>query len=189
MKVGNFLIGFHQCKSTAPSEWEKREKIAAYGDENMGLGNARQFQRDIGRAIAGFRRTGTPCSIAIVDVSLALRPTSDLPNAVAEEVALRLLESARTEDSVCRISGQRFVTILHNATTEGAELFSERVRRLLASDQLAAGNAPSYLRVDTGVAQWSDDLKTVDSLLLAADASLRGFAAELNRQREAFAHG
>ncbi len=187
MKLGKFTMGFHECDNSAASdEWARRERIAAYGDQNMGLGNAKQFERDIGRSIAGFRRTGTPVSIALIDVRLARRPTADLPNAVAEEVALRLLESARLEDCIDRIDEHRYVGVLYNATKDGADLFLERVRRLIATEQVSDGDVPTYLRVDTGSAEWSDNLVTIEALVAAADASVQEFAAALDREREVY---
>ncbi len=187
MRVGKFTMGFHECdKSAASAEWERRERIAAYGDQNMGLGNAKQFERDIGRAIAGFRRTGTPVSISLIDVHLARRPTAELPNAVAEEVALRLLESARLEDCIDRIDEHRYVGVLYNATKYGADLFSERVRRLLATEQVGDGDVPTYLRVDTGSAEWSDNMVTIEALVAAAAASVEDFATALDRERETY---
>ena len=78
----------------------------------------------------------------------------------------------RTEDVVARFGGDEFCLLLPDSDLEGAQVFVERLRGIIASTPLIAGDDPLYRTASFGLTglQVVDD---VDSLLHRADTALR----------------
>lgn len=77
--------------------------------------------------------------------------------------------STRRMDLSARFGGEEFVSILAGTDTEGALVFSDRIRAELARMRLPTG---ARLTVSAGVATYHPSMRSPDELLAAADSAL-----------------
>jgi diguanylate cyclase (GGDEF)-like protein len=90
---------------------------------------------------------------------------------VLEETARRLRTSLRVSDSIGRYSGEEFVIVAPGCTANAAALLAERFRLCIASTAITVPDDSIFVTMSFGVAG-TDDMKTADDLLRAADDAL-----------------
>jgi len=118
-------------------------------------------------------RMRQPLSLIMLDFD-NFKDINDQAGHETGDVALRLLaEALRSElraiDTAARFGGDEFVIIVPQATTEGAVIVAERLRKRI--EQL---EVPGFGRVTSsfGVATFPTHASSRDSLVVAADRSL-----------------
>jgi diguanylate cyclase (GGDEF)-like protein len=90
---------------------------------------------------------------------------------VLEETARRLRTSLRVSDSIGRYGGEEFVIVAPGCTANAAALLAERFRLSVASTAITVPDDSIFVTMSFGVAG-TDDMKTADDLLRAADDAL-----------------
>jgi diguanylate cyclase (GGDEF)-like protein len=91
---------------------------------------------------------------------------------VLKVVANLMTENARGSDSVCRYGGEEFCVLLPEAGEEAAAAWAERVRSVLASQQIVFGDECLRINGSFGVAQRYEDMQTPECLIDQADQAL-----------------
>jgi diguanylate cyclase (GGDEF)-like protein/PAS domain S-box-containing protein len=94
---------------------------------------------------------------------------------ILQEVAHLLQQNSRKIDSVCRYGGDEFSIILPETTLEGAYLKANNISEQIKNyhfTNLAHHKKPFKLKVSIGVSILSDDIKTADDMVIAADKLL-----------------
>ncbi len=97
----------------------------------------------------------------------------DAGDALLRELAIRLQQSVRTSDVVCRFGGEEFVLILPGTPLETALERMDQLRTNVSQIALSyAGQLLGKVTVSIGVACYPDHGATADALIAAADAAL-----------------
>ncbi|MCF7816161.1 MAG: GGDEF domain-containing protein [Candidatus Pacebacteria bacterium] len=129
------------CKNCA-AEYKRRRargykkynqaKKWAFTDELTGLPNARAYKERVHRDIAYSKRHGGSLTLALIDIDHFKEFNDtfghDAGNRVLQLLGTFLNRMCRETDFVGRWGGEEFVILLKNSTTEGAQLYFERLR-------------------------------------------------------------
>jgi GGDEF domain-containing protein len=179
----------HQCEWTERAHQLEEElahvkQRAAFEDPDTGLGNASQFRRDIIRLVARYRRHGDPFAIALIEPLKVDRPEAELNRDTLDAVIEVLLETARIDDTVCRLSERRFGVALPSTNRAGAARYVDRL-----GDEIASGaHGPRLLVVVTGgVAEWNGAMAKLADIGDAAEADLLAQQERRLAQRPSYA--
>jgi diguanylate cyclase (GGDEF)-like protein len=118
------------------------------------------------------RRLDHPCALLIADVD-HFKEYNDAYGHLAGDAALAriaavLRETTRDVDCAARYGGEEFVVLMPETRAAGAMETAQRIRTLLAADELIGGK----LSVSIGVAQFPEDGDAPEALLARADAAL-----------------
>jgi len=129
------------------------------------------FQKEVSRA----DRYETPLALIMADLD-HFKETNDRYGHVAgdivlEETARRLRTSLRVSDSIGRYGGEEFVIMAPGCTVNAAALLAEPFRLCIASTAITVPDDSIFVTMSFGVAG-TDDMKTADDLLRAADDAL-----------------
>lgn len=142
-------------------------------DTLTGLANRRTFEESVERELSRVARTGSPLTLAILDLDHFKAINDSLGHAVGDEAlkhfAQILRESCRLGDLPARIGGEEFGLLLPDTDADGARVFA---RRFL--DRLRAETASDAAPLDAsiGVAERTGSHESLDLLLLTADRAL-----------------
>jgi len=114
-------------------------------DPLTGLGNRRQFDANLSRAVAAARRSGRVASLAIVDLDNFKQINDHNGHASGDEVLCRvagaLVRSTRLVDECYRIGGDEFAVLMPDCSPAAAELVIDRLRELLEETAPAGKDA------------------------------------------------
>ena len=116
-------------------EEERRSRLLALHDAATGLPNRNLFDDRLAQAIALAERNHWALAVMFLDLNRFKRINADHGHAagdfVLKEVAYRLLQNARDEDTVCRNGGDEFLYLLVNPQgQENAAMYSAKRKGL-----------------------------------------------------------
>lgn len=145
-------------------------------DDLTGLGNYRMFMRQLTAEVARSRRYEDPFSLVLLDLD-GFKGINDELGHLAGDDALRLVavalrDALREEDVCCRQGGDEFAVIAVRAGEEEARELSERLARAIAEIPFGA-DGERRLGASVGWATFGQPARSVDELILRADAALR----------------
>lgn len=145
------------------------ERLAT-SDPLTGLPNRRVLDGVLAREVARSRRSGTPLSVALLDVDhfkdVNDRHGHPVGDAVLCELATALQTTIRPESVVARYGGEEFAVVLPDATPVEAVAAGERLRSAAATVEAVS------VTVSVGVAALDDGMAGPDELVEAADTAL-----------------
>lgn len=154
----------------------RRLATAALTDLLTGLPNRRSAMDQLEQAWSAASRSGLPLSVMVVDIDHFKHINDSYGHAagdmVLREAAATLRESARREDSVCRIGGEEFLVICPNTDLKSAMQSAERLRANLSAKRIAIGQTEKTLTVSIGVATREPGTPDMDALVSTADQAL-----------------
>ena len=145
----------------------------AMTDVLTGLPNRRHallaFQAEWQRAMAA--KQTLACMMIDADGFKAINDTygHDAGDEVLRQLAVKLRETVRNDDIVCRLGGDEFLIICVNTTLHGALQTAEKLRHAVSLMRVAAGGGVWTGSISLGVAVRLDGTKGVDELLKTAD--------------------
>ena len=155
---------------------EKELQHQASTDLLTGLLNRRAFERHAQHELARARRSLQPLSLALLDIDHFKRINDELGHAAGDEVlrALGRLCSGcfRGEDGIGRVGGEEFAVVLPGATLEQAGEIMQRFLDTLGRTAVQVGLRPVAVTATVGLAQYSADTPTLESLLSLADEAM-----------------
>lgn len=145
-------------------------------DDLTGLGNYRMFMRALTAEVARSRRYDDPFSLVLLDLD-GFKAINDELGHLAGDDALRLVavalrEALREEDVCCRQGGDEFAVIAVRAGEQEARELSERLARAIGEIPFGA-DGERRLGAGVGWATFGQPARSVDELILRADAALR----------------
>lgn len=145
-------------------------------DDLTGLGNYRMFMRALTAEVARSRRYEDPFSLVLLDLD-GFKAINDELGHLAGDDALRLVavalrETLREEDVCCRQGGDEFAVIAVRAGEEEARELGERLARAIEEIPFGA-DGERRLGASVGWATFGQPARSVDELILRADAALR----------------
>jgi diguanylate cyclase (GGDEF)-like protein len=145
-------------------------------DDLTGLGNYRMFMRQLTAEVARSRRYDDPFSLVLLDLD-GFKAINDELGHLAGDDALRLVavalrDALREEDVCCRQGGDEFAVIAVRAGEDEARELAERLAQ--AIEQIPFGaDGERRLGTSVGWATFGAPARSVDELILRADAALR----------------
>jgi diguanylate cyclase (GGDEF)-like protein len=146
-------------------------------DPLTGLGNRRSFDKRLRDEVARATRYGTTLSLAMVDLD-GFKEVNDGHGHVAGDDVLRRIGTLlgtvmRASDVATRYGGDEFAIILPDTAKTDAWLAAEKLRSALIDTEVELANGHKVkVTGSVGVASFSEQNKTAESLLEAADAAL-----------------
>lgn len=93
----------------------------------------------------------------------------DAGDEVLRQLSMKLKDSVRNDDIVCRLGGDEFLIICGNTTLDGAMQLAEKLCDEVSRMRVAAGTGVWSGSISLGVAVRLDNMKSVDELLKTAD--------------------
>jgi diguanylate cyclase (GGDEF)-like protein len=90
---------------------------------------------------------------------------------VLAEVGVRLRKALRVSDLVGRYGGEEFVALLED-TIPGAQIAADRLLRVIGTEPIATGAGHLAVTTSIGIAAFSADCTSLDTLLQQADKAL-----------------
>src|SRR5215467_1222927 len=184
------LTTYHQSNiQTKMEELERRNQLLeaeverlriykdyAYTDTLTEIPNRRFYYERLLQEIARARRTGSPLTLALVDLDLFKEINDEVGHRGGDQVLKFFSQfvrvNLRQEDIVCRVGGDEFAIILPDTTAENAAMFFERIRQKLDQIEISIdGGARLSLSFSCGLARFKPEYMPED-LIEEADHSL-----------------
>ncbi len=130
----------------------------------------------IGLAIAHAQRTHEQLAVMIIGLDRFKNINDSLGlgagDAVIVEVAARLMQITRQQDTVSRMSGDEFTLLLPQTGSDGAVHLAHKISEAVAQP-LHAADHELIVTPSIGIALYPLDGRNVDALLQSGDAALR----------------
>ncbi len=158
-------------------------RSVAYSDHLTGLANRRLLLDRLNHALAASSRHGQFGAVLFIDLDhfKTLNDTEghDVGDRLLVQVAQRLKDTVRADDTVARLGGDEFVIMLERLGTAAAdaarlaESVAEKVRQALNLPyDLSGGRVQHHTSPSIGVAMYLGQQESVEVLLKQADLAL-----------------
>jgi diguanylate cyclase (GGDEF)-like protein len=144
-------------------------------DELTGSYNRRCIMRMLDEEITRARRTGTPCSIALIDLDWFKRINDAYGHPTGDEVlrtfAITTFANIRGIDRFGRYGGEEFLLVLPETPSDGAAQILDRLRLIIADLDWSAFSPGMRVTISAGITALQPD-ETPDTFLARADGAL-----------------
>jgi diguanylate cyclase (GGDEF)-like protein len=171
----NALANTEAALATA-REGKRKAKLRALHDSMTGLANRDLFDDRLGHAIAQAKRHDWTLAVMFLDLDRfkCINDTHGhaVGDGILKEVAKRLSEHARDEDTVCRNGGDEFLYLLMNP--QGSENI-ERIAGVLLKNiaqPIDMDDLQLVIKSSIGIAVYPDNGTTGEQLIRNADAAM-----------------
>ncbi len=161
------------------SELKRREKqisIMAYSDALTRLPNRAALERQMAKAISRAARDQLTLAVFFIDLDNFKNINDSLGHdqgdLVLIEIAERLLQTIRSEDTLSRLGGDEFILLSENI--ENTHAIFNLATRLLASlkTPILLGQNTIYMHASIGIAIYPEDGQTTQELIKNADMAM-----------------
>jgi len=153
----------------------KRIEELAELDELTGSFNRRCIMRMLDEELVRTARSGSPCSIALIDLDWFKRINDAYGHPTGDEVlrtfAITMFANIRSVDRFGRYGGEEFLLVLPDMTVDGAARALDRLREIIADLDWSAFSPGMRVTISAGVATRRAD-ETPDTFLARADSAL-----------------
>jgi diguanylate cyclase (GGDEF)-like protein/PAS domain S-box-containing protein len=161
---------------TESKQYEQQLLQMARHDSLTGLPNRRQFEDRLVEAMARARRSKRPMALLYLDLDKFKQINDGRGHGIGDELlkgfALRLLESVRTTDTVCRLGGDEFTVILEGLNhAEEAAMVARKIERSM-DDSFAVSDGSVDATTSVGVAVFEGGEGSLQELVAKADEAL-----------------
>ena len=158
------------------ASYSKQQQELALHDPLTGLPNRRLLEDRIATAVQHAARQQRRAAVMYLDLDgfKAINDTHGhaYGDEILKQVAQRLVNSSRKEDTVARIGGDEFVIVMGDVgTLNDAQEPASKLIEVVAQAYNVNGLA-LQLSTSLGIALYPDDATTVDNLMHVADAAL-----------------
>jgi two-component system, cell cycle response regulator len=146
-------------------------------DGLTGIHNKRYFLEFVDRELAGAKRHGHALSLVMFDIDYFKKVNDEhghlAGDQVLKDLSGRLRSRMRREDLFARYGGEEFACVLASTGLDGAVIFAEHVRNLMAERPVMWNGTPIQVTVSLGVACAYNEM-TLDppTLIKRADDNL-----------------
>ena len=153
-------------------------KALSTTDSLTGIANRRGFDVKLLSDINSSQRTGSPLSIAMIDID-KFKAFNDAYGHPEGDKALHLLSKTlsgqlhRKTDLVARYGGEEFAVIMPHTNLQDAARVACRLREAVENKCIKPSEAlPPTLTISVGVASASDNTMTPEKIIKSADSAL-----------------
>jgi diguanylate cyclase (GGDEF)-like protein len=159
----------------ALKEAYKRIEELAELDDLTGSLNRRCIMRFLDDEISRAHRTGSPCSVSLIDLDWFKRINDTHGHPIGDEVlktfAITVFANIRNVDRFGRYGGEEFLLVLPDTPEDVAVGLLDRLRAIVADLDWSAFSSGMQVTVSAGVATLKAN-ETPDAFLARADAAL-----------------
>ncbi|HEX3097919.1 MAG TPA: GGDEF domain-containing protein [Usitatibacter sp.] len=146
-------------------------------DPLTGAYNRRTFHEIAEREMSRARRGGQPLSIVMLDIDHCRAVNEKHGLRAGDELIRRIGEvlraTLRKEDMLFRYGGEEFLVLLPDVPGPGAVIVAGRLRKAVAAEEIALGDARLAVTVSAGVAARLDEgPESIDTLVARAEEAL-----------------
>jgi diguanylate cyclase (GGDEF)-like protein/PAS domain S-box-containing protein len=166
---------------TAQKQAEEALRESAYRDSLTQLPNRLMFMEHLDGALKRARRDGHVAGLAFIDVD-DFKQINDtfghqVGDSVLQQVAQRLREALRDDDTLARFGGDEFVAIVEVAHRSALTLVTDNLLKHLRAPFTAAGRE-LFITASIGVSSYPSDGTDPSELLRNADRAMYSAKAE-----------
>ncbi len=172
------LLGLADQAATAIQNLELLEKVShmAWHDSLTGLPNRRLFEDRVEQELVRSRRVGEPVCMFFVDLDNFKTVNDTFGHATGDDliqqVALRLVETVRSQDTVARVGGDEFAILLPGLADQlSINLLAERMLEGIHTPFLVFGEEVTT-SASIGIAIAPEHGDSYDDLLNRADEAM-----------------
>ena len=144
-------------------------------DELTGAYNRRCIMRMLNEEITRAGRSGTPCSIALIDLDWFKRINDTYGHPTGDEVlrtfAITMFANIRSVDRFGRYGGEEFLLVLPDMSGEAAARALDRLRAIIADLDWSAFSPGMTVTISAGVTALRPN-ESPDTFLARADSAL-----------------
>jgi diguanylate cyclase (GGDEF)-like protein len=159
----------------------KRIEELAELDELTGSSNRRCIMRMLDEEIARADRSGSSCSVALIDLDWFKRINDAYGHPTGDEVlrtfSITMFANIRSVDRFGRYGGEEFLLVLPDMDTNGAVRALDRLRAIIADLDWSAFSPGMKVTMSAGVATLKPN-ETSDTFLARADSALYAAKAQ-----------
>lgn len=163
-----------QRSSALEVAYRRIEELAEL-DELTGAYNRRSITRQLNNEILRTVRSGTPCTVALIDLDWFKRINDRFGHMVGDEVlrtfAITIFANIRTIDKFGRYGGEEFLLLLPDTPHDSAIRMLDRLRSIVESLDWSAFSDGLTVTISAGVATLRPD-ETAEIMLARADRAL-----------------
>jgi diguanylate cyclase (GGDEF)-like protein len=176
VRFGGAIVKFLTGANIESAYHEEIYKMSIL-DGLTGIHNKRYLLEFLEREVAGSLRYNMPLSLVMFDIDF-FKKVNDTHghlagDAVLKEVSRRIKTRIRREDLFARYGGEEFCCILTKTLRDGALLFADALRQIIAREPFAHENLQLQVTVSLGVAELSQiQPQTGEELIRRADENL-----------------
>lgn len=172
--------GFHKMQRS--ERLISKYKEAAFTDSLTGLGNRRRFEEEMKRVDEEVFSGAQDVVLLLIDIDhfKSINDTygHDAGDAILVELGIRLTQTARADDMVCRNGGEEFSILLADCNLSQGFVIAKRYLRQIAETPFALPNGePLEVTVSIGIAS-SSEAKVVTSSQLIKKADIGLYVAK-----------
>ena len=173
-KITHYFAFFHDI--TELKRKEKQISIMAYSDALTKLPNRAALELRLAKALSRADRKNLTLAIFFIDLDNFKNINDSLGHDIGDqvliEVAARLAQTIRTEDTLSRLGGDEFILLSENIENENA--IYNLANRLLASLRrpIPIGPRPIYINASIGISIYPNDGRTIQELIKNADMAM-----------------
>jgi len=151
-------------------------RTLARQDPLTGVANGRTFREDLDREIARLRRSGSPFTLAYVDLDRFKQVNDTLGHGAGDEllraIGSRLGAALRTTDIVARLGGDEFALLLPDTDVPAASQALERVGSAVRASIERIPGVPPDVGATIGAVVFAEAPAGIDEALRAADQKM-----------------
>ena len=155
---------------------DERIEFLAYYDSLTGLPNRTLLQDRLSKALASARRHREKLAVLFLDVDGFKTINDSLGHSYGDlllkQLATRLLNCAREQDTVCRLGGDEFLIVLGSVVEDlDAAVAAERIARAVNTPFDIQGQALS-VTCSIGISMFPEHGEDAETLIKTADAAM-----------------
>jgi diguanylate cyclase (GGDEF)-like protein len=154
----------------------RRLERTAMTDLLTGLPNRRAGMEALAKAWSNSERTNQPLAVLILDIdrfkSINDRYGHATGDVVLQKVAKAIESSARRHDSVCRMGGEEFMIVCHDADSKSALVVADRLLKTVRNLKIEIEGHPIQTSISIGIANREMGMTHAEEMINGADKAL-----------------